>query len=189
MGVQSKKNTPIEGFWRWKRAGEGHSIREAILVGKNDGLFNPANPRHMYVYLSLEAPDTNTPYYSDIFNWLWPPLVQERLDDFREYWNNHKLSKQKKKTLPTGTSPRHMWLTPTSVRATARNCSVRVNMESVRRLRGEMGGHEGREEAMQFVSEEFAAEADNAFGALGYPLITLSSAWDIFVAVDDILSR
>ncbi|KAF7975981.1 hypothetical protein HWV62_8132 [Athelia sp. TMB] len=172
VGVQSKKNTPIEGFWRWKRAGEGHSIRQAILVGKNEGIFNPANPRHI-----------------DIFNWLWPRLVQERLDEFREYWNNHKLSKQQKKILPSGTSPRHMWLVPSSVRATARDCSVRVNMESVRRLRDEMGGHEGREEAMQFVSREFSAEADSALGQLGYPTITLSTAWDVFVAVDDILSH
>ncbi|KAG1830987.1 hypothetical protein DFJ58DRAFT_614069, partial [Suillus subalutaceus] len=32
--VQSKHNTPIEGFWRWKRDGEGHSIRQAIFVGR-----------------------------------------------------------------------------------------------------------------------------------------------------------
>ncbi|KAF7970556.1 hypothetical protein HWV62_23735 [Athelia sp. TMB] len=189
VGVQSKKNTPIEGFWRWKRAGEGHSIRQAILVGKNEGIFNPANPRHMCVYSLSVVFHTNSTSHSDIFNWLWPRLVQERLDEFREYWNNHKLSKQQKKILPSGTSPRHMWLVPSSVRATARDCSVRVNMESVRRLRDEMGGHEGREEAMQFVSREFSAEADSALGQLGYPTITLSTAWDVFVAVDDILSH
>lgn len=143
----------------------------------------------MFIHAPLYTILTLHLSYSDIFNWLWPPLAQERLDEFREYWNNHKLSKQKKKTLPTGTSPRHMWLAPKSVRATARNCSVQVNMESVHRLRDEMGGHEAREEAMQFVSEEFAAEADNALGQLGFPPITLSSAWDVFLAVDDILSQ
>jgi hypothetical protein len=44
--VQSKHNTPIEGFWRWKREGEGFSIREAILTGKNNGLFNPSSDLH-----------------------------------------------------------------------------------------------------------------------------------------------
>lgn len=38
--VQSKKNTPIEGFWRWKRNGEGHSIKQAIFIGRDNGLFN-----------------------------------------------------------------------------------------------------------------------------------------------------
>lgn len=44
--VQSKHNTPIEGFWWWKR-GEGHNIRDAILVGKAEGLFNPNNEIHV----------------------------------------------------------------------------------------------------------------------------------------------
>ena len=47
--VQSKHNTPIEGFWRWKRQGEGHNIRDAILVGKSEGLFNPNNEIHVCV--------------------------------------------------------------------------------------------------------------------------------------------
>jgi hypothetical protein len=50
--VQSKHNTPIEGFWRWKRQGEGHSIRDAILVGKAEGLFNPNNEIHVCVISS-----------------------------------------------------------------------------------------------------------------------------------------
>jgi len=49
--VQSKRNTPIEGFWQWKRQGEGHSIREAIFVGKAEGLFNPNNELHMCVFM------------------------------------------------------------------------------------------------------------------------------------------
>jgi hypothetical protein len=45
--MKSTRNTPIEGFWRWKRNGEGYSIREAILIGKNAGLFNQNNPMHV----------------------------------------------------------------------------------------------------------------------------------------------
>jgi len=122
-----------------------------------------------------------------LFNWIWPPLVQIRLDEFREYWNNHRLSYQKKKTLPSGTSPRHMWEVPEEVVASARNCFIRVDMDSVKQLREEFGGTEGRAEAFKFVDDEFAAEADEALGVLNFPLITLSSAWDIFVAIGDIL--
>ncbi|KAM6501456.1 hypothetical protein JOM56_004470 [Amanita muscaria] len=132
--VQSKKNTPIEGFWRWKRSSEGHNIREAILIGRNNGLFNPNDPLHV-----------NT------FNWLWPPLVQSRLDEFREYWNNHQLSSQKKKLLPSGTSPRQMWLTPDSVRADARDCSVVIEPETIQLLREGLGGMDGRAKAYSFI--------------------------------------
>jgi len=27
--------------------------------------------------------------FRKVFNWLWPSLVQEQLDEFCEYWNNH----------------------------------------------------------------------------------------------------
>jgi hypothetical protein len=47
--VPSKRNTPVEGFWRWIRQGEGHNIRDAILVGKTDGLFNANNELHVQV--------------------------------------------------------------------------------------------------------------------------------------------
>ncbi|KAH7929145.1 hypothetical protein BV22DRAFT_1029764 [Leucogyrophana mollusca] len=170
--VQSKHNTPIEGFWRWKRAGEGHSIREAIFIGKDNGLFNPNSPLHV-----------------NVFNWLWPPLVQERLDEFREYWNNHRLSTQKKKLLPTGTSPRQLWLAPESARATARDCSIAVDMRLVQQLREALGGREARDLAFRFVDAEFEAMADEALGGLEFPDITLSSAWDVFVAIVDTLSR
>jgi len=169
--VESKHNTPSEGFWRWKQQGEGHSIREAIFVGKSEGLFNPNNQLHIKT-----------------FNWLWPPLVQHRLDEFREYWNNHRISTQKHKTLPTGTSPRQMWLVPEEVRATSRNCSVNVNMITVGQLREELGGAEKRDETFRFVDAEFEALADNALADLNYPDITLSSSWDVFIAVTDILS-
>ena len=123
------------------------------------------------------------------FNWLWPPLVQEWLDEFREYWNNHHISSQKHKTLPSGTSPRQMWLVPEAVCATSRNCSIKVNMNTVHQLREGLGGIEKCEQAFHFVDAEFEALADNALGELNYPDITLSSSWDIFVAVVDILSR
>jgi len=48
--VQSKHNTPIEGFWWWKCQGEGHSICEAIFIGKSKGLYNPNNELHQCVF-------------------------------------------------------------------------------------------------------------------------------------------
>lgn len=68
-----------------------------------------------------------------------------------------------------------------------RNCTIRVNMDLVRELRADLGGREGRKEAFEFMSNEFRANADMALADLGYPEIALSSAWDVFVAVVDIL--
>ena len=82
-----------------------------------------------------------------------------------------------------------MWLVPDSVRATARDCSIHVNMDTVHQLREDLGGKEAREAALRFVDAEFEARADEVYGDLNYPEITLASAWDIFVAVVDILSH
>jgi hypothetical protein len=82
-----------------------------------------------------------------------------------------------------------MWLAPDAVRATSRNCSIKVNMDTVHKLREGLGGVEKHEQAFRFVDAEFEALADNALGELSYPDITLSSSWDIFIAVVDILSR
>ena len=81
-----------------------------------------------------------------------------------------------------------MWLVPESVCATSRNCSVRVNLETVHQMREDLGGAEGRQQAFRFVDAEFEALADEALAELNYPDITLSSAWDVFVAVNDLLS-
>ena len=43
--VQSKHNTPIEGFWLWLREGEGHNIRDVILRGAID--FDADDPLHV----------------------------------------------------------------------------------------------------------------------------------------------
>ena len=43
--VESKHNTPIEGFWPWLREGEGHNIRNVILSGA--AKFNCSDPLHV----------------------------------------------------------------------------------------------------------------------------------------------
>lgn len=45
--LKSVHNTVIEGFWGWFRKKRGISIKEAIIRGQEDGLFNPNNPLHM----------------------------------------------------------------------------------------------------------------------------------------------
>jgi hypothetical protein len=61
-------------------------------------------------------------------------------------------------------------------------------MHTVHHLREDLGGAESCEQAFRFADAEFEALADNALAELNYPNITLSSAWDVFVAIVDILS-
>lgn len=130
---------------------------------------------------------TGTGVHRNVFNWLWPPLLQKRLDEYREYWNNHTVRRQKEKDLPSGTSPTHIWTCPTHVRPTARDCRVNVRQDMIHELRDGIGGEEGRRLAYQFVTPEFQAAADDAYAELGRPRITLTTAWAIFEDVVDVL--
>ena len=115
-----------------------------------------------------------------MFYWVWVPLVQQRLDDFRAYWNHHKLTGNKHKANPYGSSPKNMLINPQSVRVTARDCSIKVNPETVKRLREAYGGYSARESTYRFFSREFEAVADDVYVDLGMPEIRLDNAWNIF---------
>ncbi|KAI0739762.1 hypothetical protein C8Q80DRAFT_1274789 [Daedaleopsis nitida] len=169
--VRSVHNTPIEAFWHWFREGEGLNLF-AVIKGGASQHFVEDNDVHVKV-----------------FNWLWPPLLQEHLDLFREYWNNHRIRTQSDKALPSGTSPRHMVLAPEAVRATAKDCSIKVRMELVHELREELNPEISRNEAYAFVDDEFQAMADAVYIAMGSPAITLSNAWDVFDRVVEGLSE
>ncbi|KAK6972172.1 hypothetical protein R3P38DRAFT_3486110 [Favolaschia claudopus] len=168
----STDNTPIEGFWRWLRDGEGHSVKMAIQTGASTGIFLPHDAVHRQT-----------------FYWLWVPLIQNGLDAFREYWNNHKLQKSKGKLNGSGSSPYNMFNNPTTAVATARDCSIRVNPETVQRLREAYGGEEARDKAYRFISREFEAEADGVYVDLGCPKISLVTAWSVFELVVAELQR
>ena len=55
----------------------------------------------------------------------------------------------------------------------------------IRELRDGIGGEEGRRLAFQFVTPEFQVAADGVYADLGYPRITLRTAWKVFLAVVD----
>lgn len=73
-----------------------------------------------------------------------------------------------------------MLLNPQSVRATAKDCSIRVNPNTVHHLREAYGGATARDAAYRFVPAEFQAAADDIYLDLGMPDIGLDNAWEIF---------
>ncbi|KAJ7085205.1 hypothetical protein B0H15DRAFT_783311 [Mycena belliarum] len=168
--IPSTQNTPIESFWRWQRNGEGKSIRFVLEDGSASGIFLPSDDIH-----------------KQTFYWIWVPFIQERLDLFRDYWNNHRIRNTKDKKNASGLSPKNMFLNPQLGRPTARDCSIRVRPQLVADLREAYGGNEARDHAYRFVSRLFQAEADGAYVQLGCPEISLESIWAVFTAVVTIL--
>ncbi|KAJ7231474.1 hypothetical protein B0H12DRAFT_1328276 [Mycena haematopus] len=168
--LPSTKNTPIESFWRWKRNGEGKSIRHVLEQGAATGIFLPMDDIHRQT-----------------FYWIWVPFIQGRLDIFRDYWNNHRIRSSKTKQNASGSSPKNMLLNPQAARVTARNCSICVNPELVNEIREVYGGVEARDKAYRFVSQIFQAAADGAYVGLGCPEISLETIWDIFSDVVKVL--
>jgi len=81
-----------------------------------------------------------------------------------------------------------MWLVPDYVCATYHNCTVWVDMHTVHDLRMDLDGAEGCKQAFCLVDVEFEDLTDEALAELNYPDITLSTAWDVFIAVHDLLS-
>ncbi|KAF7367046.1 hypothetical protein MSAN_00963800 [Mycena sanguinolenta] len=77
VALKSTNNTPIEALWQWFQEQSGKNLYIQITRGQDEGIFNPGNPIHVH-----------------LFNWIWPPIVQGKLDHFTERWNSHVVHRQ-----------------------------------------------------------------------------------------------
>ncbi|KAJ7825218.1 hypothetical protein B0H14DRAFT_3727011, partial [Mycena olivaceomarginata] len=89
-----------------------------------------------------------------VFYWLWVPIIQDGLDTYRAYWNNHKIRKSAMKINPSGSCPINMFTNPASVNVAAKQCYINVNPKTVAELRVAYGGEEAQSKAYRWVSEE-----------------------------------
>ncbi|KAK6969021.1 hypothetical protein R3P38DRAFT_3337315 [Favolaschia claudopus] len=148
-------NTPIESFWRWKRNGEGRSIRNTLEEG--------VDPVFSY-------PMTTFITFYQTFYWIWAPFIQRRLDIYRDYWNHHRLQLSKDKRNGSGLSPKNLFLNP----------QAGLRPELVHQLREAYGGQEAREKAYRFVSPLFQEAEDRAYVDLGLPNFEMTTIWIVF---------
>lgn len=123
--------------------------------------------------------------FSDLFHWLWPPIVQQKLDEFVEYWNTHKVRTQEGKKMPSGATPLHIFTCPETYGGG--RYSQPVPLEATEALRNNL--EVTREEAFRWVSPEFAAAAEEVYTEIGLPALTLDSGWGVFVRMAAILER
>ncbi|KAF7301184.1 hypothetical protein MIND_00682900 [Mycena indigotica] len=120
-----------------------------------------------------------TVYHRHLFNWIFPSLVQAELDDFRSYWNSHKIRYQADKIMPSGHVPSDAAEHPQLFGGI--NCFIKVPVATVEDLRAALSDEVGpREQHLRWVSPEFEQFAQTVYESLGRPDLTLASSWDVF---------
>jgi hypothetical protein len=104
--VRSIHNTPIEGLWHWFVTLFGVDIKDAILEGKSLAYTIPESPSTR-ISSSVMAHNSKLilKILRQLFNWIWPQILQYQLDKFVEYWNNHKIRYQSTKPNMSGQTP------------------------------------------------------------------------------------
>jgi hypothetical protein len=119
-----------------------------------------------------------------LFNWLWPKILQNQLDKFIEYWNNHKIRPQAEKSNMSGATPRHGFTVPA---APAEDCRIIVDQAVIDALRMQIPV--SREDSMRWVDDFFEVAARNAYDAVGRPsLDNLLTGWDIFSSMVQVIN-
>lgn len=124
----------------------------------------------------------------DLFYWVFVPVVQKSLDEFREYWNQHKVRPQDAKYMPSGHVPVDALEHPETFNGT--DCLIRVPQHIIDEFRRHLTDNEDigqRESCLAFYSTEFAASALTAYQAIGFPSISLHNAWDVFLQMSSAL--
>ncbi|KAJ7737943.1 hypothetical protein B0H16DRAFT_1325632, partial [Mycena metata] len=159
VALKSTDNIPIESSWHLFTNYVGLDIKQIILLGKSLNYFHAGIQLHI-----------------DLFNWLWPRIIQLSLDEFVEYWNNHKIRSQRNKLLPSGFSPNYICDFP------ARFGLVDFTTPVSPALVDALGENipKSRQECYRWVSDEFDAEAWVVYERIGATKFVLADGWTIF---------
>ncbi|KAJ7839738.1 hypothetical protein B0H13DRAFT_1650057, partial [Mycena leptocephala] len=115
----------------------------------------------------------------DLVNWIFPPLIQSQLNNFRMYWNQRTIRMQTEKDMPSGHAPADALKHPALFGGI--DCSIRVPKEAIKEFRDALTEEVSpRESFLSWVSPEFDQLAKEVFQNLDVSEITLENAWDVF---------
>ncbi|KAJ7892568.1 hypothetical protein B0H14DRAFT_2432245, partial [Mycena olivaceomarginata] len=145
VALKSTDNIPIESSWHLFTNYVGLDIKQILLLGKSDNYFNSAYQLHI-----------------DLFNWLWPKIIQLTLDNFLDYWNNHKIRTQRNKLLPSGFSPNYISDFPEKFGLT--HFGVAAPQPFIDALRQNIP--KTRKECYRWVPDEFDAKASEVYAQI-----------------------
>ncbi|ESK86081.1 hypothetical protein Moror_9362 [Moniliophthora roreri MCA 2997] len=129
-------------------------IEEIIEEGRTNSMFNPSNSLHC-----------------DLFQWLWPKIVQHVLDSYVQYWNRHQVYRQGESTMPSGATPNQVMICPEDYGL--RDIGIYVTPEAIQELHQCLPNCK---EVFHWVNDEFECLAQATYDAIGRPSLEGSSA-------------
>ncbi|KAJ7903990.1 hypothetical protein B0H13DRAFT_1881929 [Mycena leptocephala] len=129
--IKSVHNTIIEAFWRWLKEKMGLNLKAIILIGKDQRIFSP-----------------NVGFHLPLFYWIFVPLLQAQLDEFRPWWNHHRVCTQKDKNMPSGHIPSDAFDHPQNFGGL--DCRIPVPQAAVDDLRKMIAAEAGPRDARLF---------------------------------------
>ena len=132
---------------------------------------------------NFHTPRVTYMLFRDLFCWVFPPLVQAKLDEFKVYWNNHRIRKQKNKAMPSGHVPMNAFCNPAEFLGV--QCKISIPSEAVQEMRALVVEETGVRE--QWIGDNFAKIAAEAYMQIGSPGLTLENAWEVFTAMSDFI--
>ncbi|KAJ3749794.1 hypothetical protein EV360DRAFT_56777 [Lentinula raphanica] len=159
VSLPSTQNISIESGWSYWQKAKGETIRAVIRSGHDRGFFIVGNELHF-----------------NLFQWLWPKIVQKHLDEFKVMFNTNATRYQRDKVLPSGVSPEIVYDFPQMYNFKFVDCQVAP--EAVEELR--KGIPVSREEVFRWVSDEFDLLATKAYEKIGSPQLDCDVGWAIF---------
>ncbi|KAF6743850.1 hypothetical protein DFP72DRAFT_1079477 [Ephemerocybe angulata] len=169
VALKSVHNTVIESLWRWFESKTGHNLKALILRGMKDHIFHPHRSNH-----------------TDLFYWIFVPLIQGELDKFQLYWNYHRIRAQEDKLMPSNHIPAVLFSNPEKHNGTNLNCLIKVNSELVENARKELEDEVGpRDEHLKsWLHRGFRRQGKGmlwlCYGSIGSPALSIDTAWDVF---------
>lgn len=175
VALKSTDNIPVESGWSYWQDYAGRNIKAVILDGHSKGYFASADPDHVYVRKSslfsrLKLSDRN------LFQWLWPQIVQTHLDLFKDFWNTTPRRKQHNKLLPTA-APDMVYNYPEDHELV--HCGIPVPKPLIQELRNSHLAT-SREDVMRWVPHEFDIFAQAVFQEIGSPRLHYSTGWETY---------
>lgn len=119
-----------------------------------------------------------------LFYWIFVPIVQDALDEFCVWWNQHTVRRQPDKDMPSGHVPQDAVEHPQLFGGI--DCLIRIPKDTIDDMRQYLAEEVGpREKFQQFFPAEFQLIASDVHAAIGNPQITLLTAWSVFTKMSD----
>ncbi|KAK7036921.1 hypothetical protein R3P38DRAFT_2489014, partial [Favolaschia claudopus] len=120
-----------------------------------------------------------------LFYWIFVPLLQAKLDEFRLWWNHHRVRDhhrvrvQIEKNMPSGHVPADASAHPKNFGGI--DCRISVPLAAVDDMRQMLTEEVGsRESHLSSFSLEFAELAEQVYLHIGKPTLSLETAWGVF---------